>query len=110
MITENNIKNLKVILSNLSYRDYVTAYRKSNRFKLGIYTPSGKERKFKGYSLSSETQKVYNLLNCALKGALKEEEIKEYLLDIKLNNNSLLKEGCMENYYNILYKGKVFHK
>ena len=36
--------------------------------------------KFKGYSLSAETQKVYNLLNCALKGVLKEEEIKEYLL------------------------------
>ena len=110
MITENNIKNLKVILSNLSYRDYVEAYRESNRFKLGKSTPSGKERKFKGYSLSAETQKVYNLLNCALKGVLKEEEIKEYLLDIKLNNNSLLKDGYMENYYNILYKGKVFHK
>ena len=44
MITEKNIEDLKIILSNLSYKDYIEAYRKSDRYLKGLYTKvEGKE-------------------------------------------------------------------
>lgn len=104
MITEKNIKDLEIILSNLSYKDYIEAYRKSDRYLKGPYTKSGRQRRFKGYTLSDEAVKVYNYIIKALNpdGFEKEEieEIKGYLLSIKLNHRHLLEVGYMEKFYN----------
>ena len=45
MLTEKNIKDLKIILSNLSYKDYIEAYRKSARYLKGPYTKKWKAKK-----------------------------------------------------------------
>ena len=66
MITEKNIEDLKIILSNLSYKDYIEAYRKSARYLKGPYTKSGRQRRFKGYTLSHEAAKVHNYIIMAL--------------------------------------------
>ena len=93
MITENNIKNLEKIVNNLSYKDYLQAYHKSTRYLKGRFTPTGRERKFSGYSLSSETLEAYNLLVLTDKKDItkeNEEKIKAYLLNIKLTRSELL--------------------
>ena len=93
MITLNNISDLKTIVSNLSYKDYKQAYEKSNRFLKGKYTPAGKERKFKGYSLSDDTLEAREYLLLANKNNITGEEIeqiKAYLLKIKLLDYNLL--------------------
>ena len=104
MITEKNIEDLKIILSNLSYKDYIEAYRKSDRYLKGQYTKSGRQRRFKGYTLSDEAAKVHNYIIMALNpgGFEKEEieEIKRYLLNIKLNRSYLLEDRYMEKNYN----------
>ena len=104
MLTEKNIKDLKIILSNLSYKDYIEAYRKSARYLKGPYTKSGRQRRFKGYTLSDEAIKVHNYIIMALNpgGFEKEEieEIKRYLLNIKLNRSYLLEDRYMEKIYN----------
>lgn len=96
MITKNNIKNLKIIVGNLAYKDYIQAYHRSNIYKKGKFTKTGRERKFEGYSLSAETLEAYELLLIATNKAtnkisIKEgEEIKKYLLKIKLTQSELL--------------------
>lgn len=104
MLTEKNIKDLKIILSNLSYKDYIDAYRKSARCLKGPYTKSGRQRRFKGYTLSDEAIKVHNYIIIALnQDSFKKEEIEEikgYLLNIKLNRSYLLEDRYMEKFYN----------
>ena len=93
MITENNIENLKIIVENLAFNDYQQAYKKSNCYLKGKYTPKGKERKFEGYSLSEETEKAHELYKLSLKSEItidEEEAIKGYLLKIKMLDSHLL--------------------
>ena len=93
MITENNIKELNIIISNLSNKDWYEANKNSARAKKGRYTPSGKERKWNSYSLSSNTIEAYDKLNIALKKNITNNEIKEvksYLLKIKMCQPELL--------------------
>lgn len=100
MITSTNIENLKTIVSNLAYKDYKNAYQKSDRYLKGKYTPSGKERKFKGYSLSDETTEANELLQLTTKTNITHDEvesIKGYLLRIKLIRDFLL---IPKYYYN----------
>lgn len=101
MITTNNIKELRNIVSNLSYEDWITAYRKSSRYLKGVYTPSGRERKFKGYTLSDKTMEAYNILNLTSREntTTEEENIKGYLLRIKLLNPELTVKNYMIEKY-----------
>lgn len=93
MITENNIKELEIITSNLAYKDYIEAYQKSDRFLKGRYTSSGRERKFKGYSLSSDTLEARELLIKSNSDNIIEKDIeiiKGYLLKTKMLRPELL--------------------
>lgn len=89
MITQNSIDNLYKISSNLSMKDYraMNPIKKDN-------TP--KYKKHRPYSLSDETIKATELLKIASKQEVtreEEEQIKAYLLKIKLTRPHLLEEN-----------------
>ena len=93
MITNNNIKDLEKITSSLSFIDYVRDYKNSNRYKLGAFTPLGKQRKVTRTSLSSDTMEAYNILVLSSRKNIsieQETEIKRYLLNVKFDSRDLL--------------------
>ena len=95
MITENNIKNLEMITSNFANKNWYNANKNSARVKYGRFTPSRKEGNWNKYSLSSETLEAYELLKKTIKKDISkedEEEIKSYLLRIKMTRSELLKD------------------
>ena len=85
MITEKNIDNLYRITSNFSYRDYMAV------------NSNNKTKHVKPYSLSDDTKEALNLLKIAQKPQQditqnEEEQIKAYLLKIKLVYPELLEQ------------------
>lgn len=74
------------ILANLAYNDYKEAYNKSDRCIKGKYTKSGRERVFKGYSLSDNTMEARKMLELIYNDMTREEEetIKGYIMRIRL--------------------------
>jgi len=94
MITESNKDNLYRITSNLSFKDYQSAV---NSYKL--LNKSIKWGKF-SYSLSSETKEALEYYKTACKQDItadQEEEIKAYLLKIRLVYSDLW-EQTNDNY------------
>ena len=90
MITQNNIENLYKISSNLSMKDY-----RSMNPKKTDNTP--KYKKHHPYGLSDETIEATELLKIAYKRTEvtreEEEQIKGYLLKIRIVQPELLEEN-----------------
>ena len=90
MITQNNIDNLYKISSNLAKKDYLAMNPKN---KNGM----SKYKKHRPYSLSDETIEATELLKIAYKLSKvtkeEEEQIKSYLLKIKMIMPDLLEEN-----------------
>ncbi len=92
MITQANIDNLYKISSNLAMKDYLQANPRDTNGK-------PKYKKHRPYSLSDETIEVKNLYGIAIKPEQnitieEEEQIKGYLLKIKLIMPELLEENA----------------
>lgn len=91
MITQTNIDNLYKISSNLSMKDYLIMNPKDKNGK-------PKYRTHRPYSLSDETIEATELLKIAYKEQdvtiEEEEQIKGYLLKIKMLYPELLEENA----------------
>jgi len=88
MITENNIDNLYRIVSNLSWKDFKQANPKPKMNSKG-------ETNYKPYFLSDETQEAQRFYSMSIRTNVtreQEEQIKIYLLKIKLSQPELLKQ------------------
>ena len=95
MITENNIKDLQMICSNLANKDWYNTNKNSARAKFGRFTATGKERKWESYSLSADTLEAREMLLLALNKDISKEDIvmvKEYLLKTKMLRSELLED------------------
>lgn len=89
MIVQNNIDNLYKISSNLSMKDYLQMNPIKNGKK--VY------KKHRPYSLSDETIEAKNLYGIAIKSEVtiqEEEQIKGYLLKIRIVQPELLEENA----------------
>ena len=94
MITEKNIDNLYRISSNLSFRDFLQVNHHPKMTKNGVV--------FKPYRVSEEQREAqhYYSIAAGYEGTItreQEEEVKAYLLKIKLARPELL-EQTNENY------------
>lgn len=95
MITENNIKTLQAICSNLTNKDWYNANKNSTRAKFGKFTESGLERKWNTYSLSSNTLEAHGMLVKAVNKDISFDDIeivKSYLLKIRMSQPELLED------------------